>query len=149
TRIEKRELVWQTASAAQRASLAPAAIEPAAFDAWAPPPDLAHISKHNVACGECHGSGRAQCAKCDGSSRVACVDCDGSGKYYGVAANGARRLLNCKGCRGKGSVTCHACTRGLVVCGSCDGTTKLSRWLEVAIQPRVELRDTDSDMLAA
>lgn len=60
-----------------------------------------------------------------------CTDCDGSGKYYGQAANGAHRLLNCKTCRGKGDVPCADCTRGKVDCETCHQAKKLACWLEI------------------
>jgi hypothetical protein len=63
-----------------------------------------------------------------------------------VTANGVRRRLNCKACRGKGTVACAACTRGKVACPSCHEAKKLARWLEVRTTPRLDVQVAPDDL---
>jgi hypothetical protein len=62
--------------------------------------------------------------------------CVGAGKVHGVTANGARRLLNCKTCKGKATLRCEACTKGQVDCTGCERSGRIEHWLEVEGGPR-------------
>ena len=110
------------------------------IDPWNPPHDLPRVSRFIAACWTCGASGRVECASCRGTARRPCTGCDGSGKYYGQAANGAHRLLNCKTCRGKGDVRCADCTRGKVDCETCHQAKKLACWLEVRSDLRQDVQ---------
>lgn len=86
------------------------------FDAWSiSDDDLRARTIRAEACGECSGRGRSTCVACSGHGRSTCRACEGAGKAYGYAKNNAYRLLNCKACRGRGSLDC-ACVVGRVSC---------------------------------
>jgi hypothetical protein len=148
SRIEHRELVWSTSPAPGRQRLGAAPLEPMELDPWSPPPDLAVQSRYVTTCGDCHGPGKVECEACAGTARVTCDECSGSGKHVGYTSNGARRLLNCKVCRGKGDVVCLACSRGHVSCPVCDGARHVTRWLEVRSTHRDELQTSDPSAVA-
>ena len=131
TELEGRRVVECCEPASSREPLRVAPFLRQAIDPWNPPPDLPRASGFVAACWSCNATGRVECASCHGTARLPCASCDGSGKYYGQAANGAHRILNCKGCRGKGQITCAACTRGKVVCATCKQAKKVMCWLEI------------------
>jgi hypothetical protein len=66
-----------------------------------------------------------------GGGKTICDTCGGQRKMYGYASNGARRLLNCVACRGKGDVDCPHCRRGLATCATCAGEGHVQRWIEI------------------
>lgn len=111
-----------------------------AIDPWNPPDDLARASRFIVMCWTCSATGRLTCSSCHGTARQACASCEGTGKYYGQTANGAHRVLNCKTCRGKGSVTCKGCTRGKIDCATCQQAKKLACWFEIRSDLRQDVQ---------
>ena len=140
TELEGRQVVERCEPAAGREPVSAAPYARQSIDPWNPPHDLPRASRFIAACWSCSATGRVECASCHGTARRPCSGCDGSGKYYGHAANGARRMLNCKTCRGKGDVTCAACTRGMADCATCQRAKKLACWLEVRSQLRQDVQ---------
>jgi hypothetical protein len=111
-----------------------------AIDPWNPPDDLPRASRFIATCWTCGATGRITCTSCDGTARRPCASCDGAGRYYGQAANGARRMLNCKSCRGKGNVACADCSRGKVPCTTCRQAKKLACWFEIRSDLRQDVQ---------
>jgi len=139
TELEGRRVVECCEPALGREPPRPQPFVRESIDPWNPPHDLPRVSRFIAACWTCGASGRVECALCRGAARRPCTGCDGSGKYYGQAANGAHRLLNCKTCRGKGDVRCAACTRGKVDCETCRQAKKLTCWLEIRSDVRKDV----------
>ena len=140
TDLEGRRVAECCEPASSREPLRPAPLAQQAVDPWNPPHDLPRASRFVASCWSCNATGRVDCTSCHGTARRPCVSCDGSGKYYGQAANGAHRMLNCKSCRGKGQITCAACTRGKVVCSTCGQAKKVTCWLEVRSDLRQDVQ---------
>jgi hypothetical protein len=138
--VRARRFAWRGTPFSGRQPTGGPPLDPATLDPWNPPHDLKTASHYFATCWTCHGDGRVACSGCGGSARQPCRSCDGSGKYLGTAANGARRLLNCKECRGKGTITCAACTRGRVDCGTCQRSKKLECWLEIDESTRTDVQ---------
>lgn len=110
------------------------------FDAWGiSDDDLRTRTIRAEACGECSGSGRITCVACSGSGRLTCGGCNGAGKAYGYAKNNSYRLMNCKACRGRGSLDC-SCVAGRVSCRTCEGSGRVDGWLVVDRAIRVDVR---------
>ena len=110
------------------------------FDAWSISDDeLRARTIRAEACGDCSGSGRITCVACSGYGRLTCGGCNGAGKAYGYAKNNSYRLMNCKACRGRGSLDC-ACVGGHVSCRSCEGSGRVDGWLVVERATRVDVR---------
>jgi hypothetical protein len=110
------------------------------FDAWSiSDEDLRARTIRAEACGHCSGSGRITCVACSGSGRSRCAACNGAGKAYGYAKNNAYRLLNCKACRGRGSLDC-SCVAGRVACRTCEGSGRVDGWLAIERATRVDVR---------
>lgn len=145
TELEGRRVVECCEPAPGREPPRPPPFVRQSIDPWNPPHDLRRVSRFIAACWTCGASGRVECASCRGTARRPCTGCDGSGKYYGQAANGAHRLLNCKTCRGKGDVRCADCTRGKVDCETCHQAKKLACWLEVRSDLRQDVQLTPDD----
>jgi hypothetical protein len=140
TELEGRRVVECCEPAPGREPPRPPPFVRQSIDPWNPPQDLPRVSRFIAACWTCGASGRVECAACRGTARRPCTGCDGSGKYYGQAANGAHRLLNCKTCRGKGEVRCADCTRGKVDCQTCQQARKLACWLEIRSDLRQDVQ---------
>jgi hypothetical protein len=146
-----RRVVWRSepAPAGKRVGTTP--IAPESVDPWTA--DAARLradSRHIARCGECKGAGKLSCADCQSNGRLACSDCDGAGKVEGQTSAGQPRLLNCKACRGRGTVTCPACVRGRVVCPACAGQKKVDRWLHVEESVRADIQvEPDGDVTRA
>lgn len=137
TRLDGRRFSWRAAPYLGRASIPRTApLDPRRLDPHAPPADLRRQSSYAEDCATCAGAGRCACFSCGGAAKVTCPGCGGAGKLYGLAKNGARRLLNCKTCKGKCVIACAACARGLVTCSGCSGAGRIERWLEVEGGPR-------------
>jgi hypothetical protein len=140
TNIEGRRAVVRTAPYGGRDRVGAPPLDRAAIDSWNPPRDLRKASRHVASCWGCKGDGRVSCVPCGGAGRVTCQACDGEGKYHGTTASGARRVLNCKTCRGKCDVVCTDCTRGRVECPTCHKTKKLECWFEIDSSQREDVQ---------
>ena len=88
-------------------------------------------SDHIAVCETCSGERKVQCGACDGTGADLCGTCGGRRKAYGYATDGSRRLLNCISCRGKGTIDCIHCRRGIASCATCDGEGRVQRWIEL------------------
>ena len=109
-------------------------------DAWSiADEDLRARTIRTEACGDCNGSGRITCIACSGYGRLTCGACNGAGKAYGYAKNNSYRLMNCKACRGRGSLDC-SCAAGRVSCRACEGSGRVDGWLAVERTTRVDVR---------
>jgi hypothetical protein len=137
--IEGRRFVERTAPCRAREMCAPVA-DVSTLDPWNPPADLRVRTRTIAPCSRCSGQGHVACPNCGASGRVACLACSGSGKYYGTTANGAHRMLNCKSCKGKGTVSCGSCMKGTAQCPSCEGATKIECWFDVEAWTRTDSR---------
>ncbi|QQG36397.1 MAG: hypothetical protein HYS17_00980 [Micavibrio aeruginosavorus] len=74
-----------------------------------------------LACGVCHGDGRAVCYRCKGAMLIECPLCQG---HRTISAGGGRKT--CTKCNGKGRAPCPICRgRGVTPCKNCKGTGKL------------------------
>lgn len=86
-------------------------------------------SEYVAPCHFCSGAGLCTCGQCGGAQRSRCGGCDGSGKtlkHYKTTT----RLINCKVCRGSGTVKCSACSAsGTVGCHECGGGGRQLIWL--------------------
>jgi hypothetical protein len=132
TRLDGRRFVWRSAPYRGRERFVGGRpLDTSSLDAYNPPPDLRSRSSYLSLCQRCGGDGRIECTSCGGAGRVSCASCEGEGKVYGFAKNGARRLLNCKDCKGKATLLCGGCSKGQVECVSCERTGRLEHWLEV------------------
>ncbi|MDB4963451.1 MAG: hypothetical protein JWP01_3450, partial [Myxococcales bacterium] len=140
TELEGRRFVWRASPKTGRAALGGPPLDPNRLDPWNPPDQLRARSTYFASCWTCGGDGKVSCVPCGGAGRRTCSSCSGSGKYYGVTANGAQRMLNCKECRGKGSVSCQACTRGAVECSTCQKAKRLECWLEIDESSRQDVQ---------
>lgn len=131
TKLEGRRFRWNEVPYDGRDR--PSALPPDTrqLDPWNPPADLRSATRYVGVCVPCAGEGRIPCAPCAGTGRQPCIDCSGAGKVYGTTANGARRMLNCKQCRGKATVVCGTCTKGRLDCPKCWRSGKMERWLSV------------------
>ena len=136
TKLDGRRYAWRSAPYRGRDRMAGVPMDPANLDPYNPPHDLRVRSGYLSLCRGCGGDGRLVCTACGGSARTICVDCAGAGKVHGVTANGARRLLNCKSCKGKASRACGGCSKGQIDCSSCALTGRVDHWLEVEGGPR-------------
>jgi hypothetical protein len=140
TKIEGRRTVVRTAPYGGRGRVGAPPMDRAAIDPWNPPTDLREATRHVASCTGCKGDGRVSCVPCGGAGRVTCRACDGEGKYHGTTASGARRVLNCKTCRGKCNVVCTDCVRGRVECPTCRKTKKLECWFEIDSSMREDVQ---------
>jgi hypothetical protein len=140
TDLDGRRYVWCTAPIGGRQKIGSAPLQIDALDPWNPPPNLKATSRYVASCWSCDGGGRTPCMRCSGAARVTCTSCAGSGKYYGTTASGAQRVLNCKSCKGRGSVVCGMCVRGHVDCGLCRKVKKLECWLEIDESSRQDVQ---------
>ncbi len=132
TKLDGRRFVWRTGPyLGTEITAQTVPLEVSTLDPYAPPPNLAAASRSVAACGACGGDGKSEHALCAGSGRISCVSCDGVGKVDGVTKAGARRLLNCTACRGKGDNRCNGCTRGRIECTVCARSGRIERWLEL------------------
>jgi hypothetical protein len=137
TKLDGRRFAWRAAPYTGRErTVGGPPLDPAGLDAYRPPSDLRARSRYLELCRRCGGDGRLACAACGGAARVTCAACEGAGKVHGVTANGARRLLNCKTCKGKSTVSCDGCARGQIDCPSCERSGRIEHWLEVEGGPR-------------
>jgi hypothetical protein len=99
-------------------------------------------------CVGCSGAGQTACGQCSGTARARCGFCGGSGttlKQYKKSS----RLINCKVCRGGGTLVCTACAQGRVTCASCQGRRKQVAWLAYTERSRslLSLNPSDSPIL--
>lgn len=140
TVLDGRRVVWRAQPKAGRAVVTRAPVSPEQFDPWNPPADLRSRSYYVASCWTCGGDGKVSCVACAGAGRQTCRACDGACKTYGYTSNGQRRLLNCKECRGKGSVVCDGCRRGNVECSTCQAFKRLECWLEVDESRRIDVQ---------
>lgn len=101
------------------------------IDPFTSPDEVRRRSYAISTCRTCTGGGEVACGACSGTLRVVCDGCGGAGKVDGVTANGHRRKLNCKACRGKASLPCKGCRKGKVSCARCEATGHVARWLTV------------------
>lgn len=151
TEVAERRVAWREVphSGSSRPTKPKVAAEN--LDPWSLSPEaLRSASYHISSCGPCTGAGKIACPDCSGTTRAACSSCNGEGKAYGYAANGAYRLLNCKSCRGKGNVKCTACTKGKIICPTCNESGRSERWLEVAETIRYDVQiEPDGEMTRA
>lgn len=130
--IEGRRVVWRSVPANARLRVSVPKVYPQTVDPWTVTPmRLRDDSDHVSICDACGGEKKVTCAACRGHGAMSCSSCGGSGKYYGVTANGARRMLNCQTCRGKGQLDCGHCRRGIAACSTCGGEGRLQQWLEL------------------
>jgi hypothetical protein len=137
TKLDGRRFAWRAAPYTGRErTIRGTPIEPAGLDPYNPPSDLRTRSQYLDLCRRCGGGGRIECVACGGASRLTCVACAGAGKVHGLTANGARRLLNCKTCKGKATSPCAGCTKGQRDCPSCARSGRIEHWLEVEGGPR-------------
>ncbi len=137
TKLDGRRFVWKAGpyrGRDRRDSGVP--MDPSSLDPYNPPGDLRGRSSYLSLCAGCGGDGRISCTTCGGSSRVVCPACGGAGKVHGTTKSGARRLLNCKECKGKASLACDVCSKGTLECSSCQRSGRLEHWLEVEGGPR-------------
>jgi hypothetical protein len=137
TKLDGRRFVWRSGPFRGRdRNTSATAIDPSNLDPYNPPSDLRSRSGYVSLCRSCGGDGRIECTSCGGAARVTCIACNGAGKVDGVTKSGARRLLNCKTCKGKASLACGSCSRGKVDCGACQQSGRVEHWLEVEGGPR-------------
>ncbi|HVK84460.1 MAG TPA: hypothetical protein VM513_10160 [Kofleriaceae bacterium] len=137
SRLDGRRFVWRASPyRGGNRNVGVPTLDVTRLDPYAPPPDLRSRSSYLELCHICAGDGRCECISCGASGRVICAACVGAGKVHGIAKNGARRLLNCKDCKGKGGLTCRACAKGHVSCTSCAASGRIERWLDLEGGPR-------------
>ena len=103
------------------------------------------LGKKQVICPTCTGEGKNRCSECGGDGSVKCgsligssvmgslgstsAGCNGTGHIYVTkpgSKTGQKVQKKCNKCRGKGSVSCNECIKGLVACNGCDGVKKLN-----------------------
>lgn len=140
-KVEWKEALYSGSAIATEPKMAADVVDPWAFSTDA----LRTASRYVASCTSCSGSSEIACPSCSGATRVTCSNCQGSGKAYGIAANGSRRLMNCKTCARKGSLECSSCSTGRVRCPNCKGTGRKERWLEIVETSRSEVRMAPDD----
>lgn len=151
TEVAERKVAWREVALSTSAKVTRPKVPPEALDPWGRSAEaLKADSLHVAPCSRCGGDEKIPCTTCSGSTRAPCAACSGAGKSYGYTANGAHRLLNCKACRGKGSLKCSDCAKGKMPCPACHGSGRSERWLEVteAIRHDVQI-EPDGEMTRA
>ncbi|MBV8518458.1 MAG: hypothetical protein JO197_13760 [Acidobacteria bacterium] len=133
--VEGRRVVWKTVPASVRSRITVPELQ--TVDPWnIDPATLRARSDHVAICGNCNGEKHVSCGVCSGYGVFVCRACNGQRKQYGYTANGARRLLNCTTCKGKGQVDCGHCRRGVAACPVCAGEGRIQQWLELEVWHR-------------
>ena len=124
-------------------------------DKYVPCQDSECSGRHVWTCTDCHGKKQVQCDGCYGDGKIECSDCKGDGKVKcgswagsglvgslgstSAGCNGKGLIYvtkpgtktdqkiqkKCSKCRGRGEVTCSNCTKGLIICSTCDGKKKI------------------------
>jgi len=140
TEYEARKIVHRSGRCSGRHTFGAVRHRTNDFDAWSISDDDLRVRTIRAeACADCSGSGRITCVACSGYGRSTCGGCNGAGKAYGYAKNNSYRLMNCKACRGRGSLDC-SCVAGRVSCRTCEGSGRVDGWLAIERVTRVDVR---------
>lgn len=128
TEVVRRDLVPERSPAPEQRATPPP-LDPSFIDPFIHTPESLRAATLCVAtCVGCRGAGRAACPRCSGSGRARCGQCGGAGSYINPNTN---RRNKCKVCKATGSVTCGACTDGVVPCSTCLGSGHERAWLSI------------------